>query len=222
MLLSQHLARQLGNPSMMMGRLLAPLWNKRNEALNEAALAQLALKYGDRVLEVGFGGGSLLGKIASVATDGILVGVDVSPAMVAYCERQHPRLIKSGRLKLVCAGADAIPFPDGHFNKICSVNSVFYWPNIPGALSEFWRLLHAGGTLIMCFTCRASIERKRFAKHLKLYDSREIMSMMASCGFQEVHAIHASDKHREFDCVSCKKLAPRGPDLTRGTHRPLE
>lgn len=208
MRLSKYLVRQLGDPSVLMGHLLAPLWNHRNEALNDAALAQLALEHDDPVLEVGFGGGALLGKIASVAIDGMVAGVDVSPAMVVYCERHHRELIRNGRLQLVCAGADAIPFPDGHFSKICTVDSVFYWPTVPGALSEFWRLLQAGEALVMCFTCRESMESRRFAEHLRLYDPREIMDMMTSCGFQSLDVIQLSDQHRQFACVTCKKSSP--------------
>ncbi len=58
MFLGKFIAKQLGNPSAIVGNLiLAPLWNRRNSALNDLAFDNLALSSQDRVLEVGFGGG---------------------------------------------------------------------------------------------------------------------------------------------------------------------
>ena len=80
---AKFLAGQLGRPSGVWGLVLAPIWNKRNAALNDVAFQALALSPQDRVLEVGFGGGYLLGRMAQVVTAGFLAGVDVSPSMVA-------------------------------------------------------------------------------------------------------------------------------------------
>ncbi len=92
-MLAKLLAQQLGHPSNIAGKwVLAPLWNRRNMALNDVALAKLDLQPDDRVLEVGFGGGYLLGRIAAVVTEGSIAGVDVSEAMVAYCRQQYGRL----------------------------------------------------------------------------------------------------------------------------------
>lgn len=63
-MIAKLMARQLGHPSGLVGRLiLGPLWNRRNAALNDVAFDHLALRPHDRVLEVGFGGGYLIGRI---------------------------------------------------------------------------------------------------------------------------------------------------------------
>jgi arsenite methyltransferase len=210
MTFSQYLARQLGNPSGLVGRVLAPMWNKRNRALQDAALSCLALNAQDRVLEVGCGGGSLLSRIAAVTTDGTVVGVDLSPVMISYCGRHYPHLVDSGRLGLICASAESMPFPDGNFTKICTVNSVFYWRDVRGAFAEFSRLLEASGTAVVCFTCKASLEKKRFAQYLRLYEPEEILDIMATCGFQNLSCRRSADRHREFACITGVK-GPSAP-----------
>ena len=174
MILAKLLARQLGNPSWIVGNLAALLWNKRNTALNDAAFDTLALDPDDRVLEVGFGGGYLLGRMSSAVTEGFLAGIDVSSVMVAFCKRRYRSLVRDGKLELRRGQAESLPYPSGRFTKICTVNSIFYWRSVPQALSEFWRVLAKNGTLVICFTLKTSLESRSFAKHLNLYEAGEI------------------------------------------------
>lgn len=64
--IARFLAGQLAQPSGPLGWLLAPLWNRRHRDLKGAAFESLCLVPGKSVLEVGFGGGYLLGKFLAV------------------------------------------------------------------------------------------------------------------------------------------------------------
>ncbi len=207
MSLSRLIAEQLSHPSGIFGHLLiGPLWNSRNSALNDVAFDTLALSAQDRVLEVGFGGGYLLGRMSRVVTDGLLAGVDASPAMVSFCQRRYRSLIQEAALEVSCAEAESLPYPGGHFTKLCSVNSIFYWHNAVQAIAEFGRVLASGGLLVLCFTCRESLATRGFSRHgLILYDGEEVQSMMERSGFGDVQAVLSSDQHREFLCLSGRK-----------------
>ncbi|KPK04411.1 MAG: hypothetical protein AMJ56_17590 [Anaerolineae bacterium SG8_19] len=207
MSLSKLIAKQLSNPSPIIGPLIAgPLWNRRNSMLNDVAFEALALTPHDHVLEVGFGGGYLLGRISTVVTDGFLAGVDLSPAMVAFCEKRYRSLVRDNKLEINCAGAEHLPYPPGHFTKVCSVNSIFYWQDVPQALSEFWRVLIPGGKLVMCFTCKQSLERRKFASHgLALYETDEVERLIELAGFHDIQTALFTDRHREFQCMSGRK-----------------
>ncbi len=124
----------------------------------------------DRVLDVGFGGGYLLDRMSTVVDDGWLAGVDISPAIVAAAQKRYRERVKAGKLGLACAAADALPFPDEHFTKVCSVNSIFYWQDVDHGLREIARVLVNGGHLVLCFTSKASLEQKGFARHLDLVE----------------------------------------------------
>ena len=207
-MLAKFVAKQLGHPTGVLGQLiLAPLWNRRNSALNDAAFNSLALCPHDRVLEVGFGGGYLLGRMAAVVTEGFLAGVDVSPAMVAFCQKRFRSLVEAKKLEFKCAPAKALPYPAGSFTKVCTVNSIFYWENVSQAVSELWRVLEENGMLVMCFTCKTSLEDKSFVQRgLVLYKDDQIGPMMQAAGFRAVSVTRASDRHRQFLCGTGKKL----------------
>ncbi len=155
------ITRQLSQPSGLIGSLiLAPLWNRRNAALNDLAFEQLQLLEDDRVLEVGFGGGYLLRRLGGVLKSGSLAGVDASPTMVKAGEKRFSSLIRTRKLELHCARAEAMPFAEGYFTKACSVNSIFYWQDARLALEELSRVLAGGGLLVLCFTSKESLSER--------------------------------------------------------------
>jgi arsenite methyltransferase len=207
MIPAKFFARQLSHPSGIIGRFVLPrVWNRRNSALNEVAFNSLALRPGDRVLEVGFGGGQLLGQMAGAITDGLLASVDISPAMVAFCEKRYRPLVREGKLELRCASAESLPYPSSYFTKACSVNSIFYWQNASQAISELWRVLVEGGMLVLCLTCKGSLEKRGFANSgITLYAADEVQQMMETSGFHPIRMMRASDKHREFVCATGRK-----------------
>lgn len=207
MLLARTLARQLGNPSAFWAGLILPrLWNRRNRALNDLVLQNLALTSHDRVLEIGFGGGYLLSRIAAVTIKGVAVGVDSAPAMVAFCEKRLRPRIRSGKVILRVASAERLPFPDRCFDKACSVNSIFYWPDAAGACAEMQRVLVDGGVMALCFTDRTSLAGRPFAKHgLHLYEAAEVSALVQAAGFHEITTIPGSDRHRAFVCLMARK-----------------
>lgn len=204
-LFTKALSDQLGKPSWLTAWLAAKIWNRRNRALNLATLQALYLQPGDRVLEIGFGGGYLLGQISIQLQEGWLSGVDVSKSMVDLGERRFQREIQTGRVRLECASAEDLPFSGGTFTKVCSVNSIFYWREIEPALREIERVLVPGGRLVLCFTERESLADKSFAAHLNLFETHEVIAWLGACGFREVRCLQAADPRRKFSVVTCSK-----------------
>jgi ubiquinone/menaquinone biosynthesis C-methylase UbiE len=117
--------------------------------MNRLTFAQLEVRPGDTVLEVGFGGGGLLAMILD-ATEGEVTGVDLSEVMVARARR---RFANVPRLRLHVGSVDALPLANASVDKACSVNNIYFWPDPAAAMAELarvlrpaagWRRLRAG------------------------------------------------------------------------------
>ena len=204
-MLAKRMARELGKPSSLTARLAAAVWNRRNRALNLAALGALALEPSDRVLEIGFGGGFLLSRMAGELKGGWLAGVDLSPAMVDLGVRRFRREIKAGHMRLACAPAEQLPFSPGTFTRVYSVNSIFYWDSIEAAIKEIHRVLRPDGRLVLCFTKRDSLEDKSFADHIHLFEPQDVLDLLEANGFRDCSIQEGADRHRRFVVLACKK-----------------
>ncbi len=201
------MARQLAHPSGLAGRfILGPLWNKRNSILNDVAHEALLLTPADQVLEVGFGGGYLLGRMSAIITTGCISGVDISTAMVEFCQKRYADLIQAGKIDLKVGTADRLPYPNAHFTKVVSVNSIFYWADVAQAMSEFARVLADDGQLVVCFTDQDSLEQKDFARHgLKLYDGKTVQRLLEAAHFHDITWARHTDRHRVFWCTAARR-----------------
>lgn len=202
---SKLIAHQLGNPTGIWGIVAGFIWNRRNAALNDTVLDLLALQSADRVLDIGFGGGYLLNRMLKTVTGGLVAGVDISPAMVAASEKRYQKAIRAGKLNLKCAAAEALPYPNQHFTKVCSVNSIFYWPDMAQGMREILRVLMTDGKVVICFTCKTSMEKQSFATNVRLYEAGEVEQIISQCGFKDVKTAFFSDKYRQYIGMTGKK-----------------
>ena len=67
---------------------MSRIFDRSSAAINSAVLAALAPEPDDRVLEVGFGGGALVARLAPPVAAGFVAGADSSADMVAVARRR--------------------------------------------------------------------------------------------------------------------------------------
>ena len=114
------------------------------------ALSHLSIKGGETVLEIGFGTGHCLKRIAkSVGQRGRVYGVDISTGMSEVTKR---RLEKAGlidRVELYRGDAATLPYGNNTFDAIFMsfTLELFDTPEIPKVLNEIKRVLKPNGRL---------------------------------------------------------------------------
>lgn len=110
----------------------------------------LAPSPGEAVLELGCGTGTALRVLAErLAGRGRLVGLDLSPKMLAQARIKLEHTGLSERVELYQGDASAVPLPDDAFDAvfIAFTLELFDTPQIPKVLAEVRRLLRPGGRL---------------------------------------------------------------------------
>jgi len=181
--LSQRLAAQLGRPSGLAGRVVAAMLNRGNAKLNAAAREALDAGAEDRVLELGFGGGAGLRALLDAGA-GCVVGVDVSPDMVAAARR---RLAGEPRVELHAGSVEALPLDDGAVTRAVSVHTLYFWPDAAAGARELRRVLAPGGRLVLGFQARSKMEGNRVHRQgFTLYEGDEVAALLRDAGFAGV------------------------------------
>ena len=137
---------------------MARTLNRVNARVNALALERLALDPADRLLDVGFGGGLLLEAAVSKGARG--VGIEISQPMLARARRRFRREIRDGRLEIQEASVSSIPYPDGSFSKVVTINTLHFWPDPTTGSRELARVLGRGGHVVLAVrpkgTCSGS------------------------------------------------------------------
>ena len=197
-------SRQLAKPSGLFGRLFTARWlEKANTGMNALTLDSLALEPGDRLLELGFGSGYLLEKVLENHLCNFAAGADISPEMVNHVGARLRPYVEAGKAQIRHGDIEAIPFADGAFTKLCSVNTLYFWKDPQRALAECRRVLKAGGRLALCFNAKSELAKWPGHVHgFTLYELADVEAMLAAAGFFEFETMSGNDPGQGlFHCV---------------------
>lgn len=121
----------------------------RRRATFQGLAAAAGIKRGQRALDVGSGTGYFARLIAeSVGSDGLVVGIDASPEMVAYAT-QRSRLQSNCQFQL--GTAESLSLPSERFDAVVSSLFMHHLPvDLRGtAVAEMYRVLRPGGTVLV-------------------------------------------------------------------------
>jgi SAM-dependent methyltransferase len=106
-----------------------------------AALDAAHVTSGTRLLDAGCGAGllALLARLRGAE----VAGLDASPALLEVARERLPGAnLREGDL-------ESLPFPDGSFDAVTAVNSIFYATDINGAMRELVRVARPGGRVVV-------------------------------------------------------------------------
>jgi SAM-dependent methyltransferase len=111
-----------------------------------AAVAELGLRAGDRVLDAGCGTGRALPPLrAAVGRSGVVVGADLTPAMLEAAVRAGRG--RDGRLLL--ADVAALPLRSESLDAVFAAGLIAHLPQPEENLRELARVVRPGGTLAL-------------------------------------------------------------------------
>jgi SAM-dependent methyltransferase len=105
-----------------------------NAAMNALAVEALEVQPDDQVLEIGFA-----------------AGIDPSEAMISQASRKLRNGIAAERVELKLGTASSIPYEDGRFDRVLTVNTIYFWDQTDSALREMRRVMQRGGRFVLVF-----------------------------------------------------------------------
>ena len=117
------------------------------DLIGKRTITNLKLQAGAKVLDVGCGtGASALPAAQAVGKNGFVVGVDLASRLL---EQARTKALAAGLHNVEFRQADmtALEYPDGNFDAVGSVFSIFFVPDMESQVRELWRMVRPGGKL---------------------------------------------------------------------------
>jgi ubiquinone/menaquinone biosynthesis C-methylase UbiE len=146
--LKSFIVRQLGNPHGWFSPITARFLNKGNAQQNADCIDALHLEPHHRVLEVGFGGGVSVPRLLSECAQGRITGCDISSEMILRAQSRFSEAIQAGKLEVVEGSVADLALSEASFDRVMSVNTVYFWPDLEAGLKRILFMLAPSGFFV--------------------------------------------------------------------------
>ncbi len=181
-----------------------------------AAAALCALPAGACVLDAGCGTGGFLARLREARPDLSLHGLEYAP------EAARRAAAKAGA-HVVAGTVNALPFADGSFDALCSLDVLCHRAvDQAAALGEFRRALRPGGLLLLNLPAHEWLRSAHDARvhTARRYDRAGVRALLAQAGFAAVEARHWNSLLLPLMAVQRKLLSRDENAASDVTHYP--
>ena len=147
-------------------RLVWDMNKAENDAYLEKAMAGIPENFSGKLLEVPVGTGILTMPLYQTLPQAGITCLDYSPDMMGQAQEKADRLqLKNVTFRQGDVGA--LPFADGAFDIVLSLNGFHAFPDKEAAYREVFRVLKSGGTFCGCFYVAGECKQSDwFVRHI--------------------------------------------------------
>lgn len=180
-ILAQNLAHPQGEKGIEIGEMM----NETNIGMTLESIQTLLIEDNEHILEIGHGNAGHVRNILNKAIDVKYTGIDISETM-------HHEAIKlnkdfENQAEFVLYEGAELPFKDKTFDKIFSVNTVYFWEKPTDFLNEIYRVLKDNGTFVLTFGQRNFMEKLPFTQFgFTLYNTDEMVETVSKSYFKRM------------------------------------
>lgn len=183
----QFIAQQLRKPDGEAGRQLGEQMNAGNYLMNRNTLDHLQAPTGARVLEIGMGNGHFVKDILTTDPTIRYSGCDYAETMVAEAKLRNAEFIENKQAEFMLAPASELPFEDNTFDRIFTVNTVYFWEEPKQELAEIKRVLKKNGKLIIAARPKWVMEQMPFTNYgFTRYSKEELADLLHANAFSTI------------------------------------
>ncbi len=140
---------QCQRPAGLLGRFVLWNMNSHHSKVTDWGLSHFSIDKHATVLDVGCGGGKTILKLAAMASEGKVYGIDHSADAVKMARRINKEIIENGRAEIHEGSVSHLPFADNMFDVITAVETHFWWPDLHSDMREVFRVLKPEGLMVI-------------------------------------------------------------------------
>lgn len=206
-ILNKTLAKQLSQPHGVLGNVILKALNKKNTTIINETISLLDLKPNDAFLDIGFGGGLSFEILENKHQDIKMHGLEISEKALLNSRHKFQTAIENKKLELKQGSVHRIPYPDQSFDHIISINTVYFWNDVPDAFAEVRRVLKPGGTFVLSLREKETLKKIKATKYgFHFYETDDLIDALETTGFTVI--LHKKKDYLPFLCIEGEKGNP--------------
>ncbi|WEK70079.1 MAG: class I SAM-dependent methyltransferase [Candidatus Chryseobacterium colombiense] len=179
------LARHLANPQGEKGIEIGEMMNATNIGMTLESIKTLLVEDNENILEIGHGNAAHVKSILNKARNIKYTGIDISETMHHEAKRLNEEY--KNQTDFVLYEGEKLPFEDRTFDKIFTVNTVYFWEQPVEYLNEIYRVLKDNGTFVLTFGQRNFMEKLPFTQFdFTLYNTDEMEETVSKSHFKRM------------------------------------
>ena len=203
----KFLSLQARKPTGLFGQyVMTSIFNSVNADLNSLVKEILSPEMNNKILEIGFGSGKLIHEMAEVITEGIIEGIDFSDAMLKQASKVNRKYLSTGIVKLQKGDCSNLPYDNESFDKLCSVNTLYFLNEPDKCFQETFRVLKHGGKIVIGFRDDKQMNQLNLSRNIfKTYSLDEVIVLLTNSGFSNAQIVKKDGKWLMSYCAVANK-----------------
>ena len=180
---------QCARPTGSLGRVMLSFMNYTHGPLTNWGLGLLNVQDGWTMLDVGCGGGFTIRRLLKRSKDAQVYGIDISEESVAKARKVNAEVLDK-QVFVTQGSAEKLPYEDGKFDLVTAVETVYFWPNLPGCIQEVCRVLKQGGKFaILVEVVDSDSKWTSVVEGMTAYTPDQLKQLLEDAGFTqtEIH-----------------------------------
>jgi ubiquinone/menaquinone biosynthesis C-methylase UbiE len=204
-----YILNQVRKPSKWTGRVFTWIMNLTHSSVTDWGLKHVQIGKDFTILDVGCGGGRTIQKLAALAPEGMVYGVDYAKGSIDASRAKNAELIEIGRVEIKQASVSQLPFPENKFNLVAAVETQYYWPDLLNDMQEVLRVLKPGGTfVVIAESYKNGANEKLQRPVMKLLRSTNLsvdeqQTLFSTAGYTDVQIFE--ERSKGWICATGKK-----------------
>ena len=170
----QAIASQLKHPSGEKGIEMANMMHETNINMTRNAIQNLNITEGNKILELGHGNAGHLEYLLKKGTNLNYYGLEMSELMFQEAQQTNHHFVVKKKAHFSLYDGNEIPFQDCFFDKIFTVNTIYFWQNPEKMILEIYRVLNKKGIFCLTFAQESFMKQLPFTKYeFELYTTEK-------------------------------------------------
>lgn len=184
----KELEQQLYCPNGSFGIEVGKQLHETNINMTLVSIEALNISNGDQVLEVGHGNCSHLNIILDRATNISYNGLEISELMKTEAEIINQDLASKHNINFDLYDGLNLPYSHGTFNKVFTVNTLYFWQEPLEFLNQIYDVLQPKGYCVITFALKDFMKTLPFVgDYFKLYSESDMKDLAEKSKFESIH-----------------------------------